>query len=296
MDTLDPSNVVFATIFCLQVFKVLVAIPDERQNDRICVLMINDDKARNGVTGLMVFGEDLVNRYQYNDTYYSGIIERYAELIKDLREQRAVDNWMVKNKSRWAWMNEEPEMRSDASPPLPSRNEYSGRQGGGASQQQSTPSNLQNHSDSDANGAIHDSDDDALDDDDDSRFGPDDTVWDYMIVEGCGIPQVNGTYKRSGSADKVPKYLKNTLYDGKDEDFMIFRCLLSDLTRRWYISIVPRNIHPGTTKDIDFYAAPIPHERTTLPPKEGWTAVKGVSNADPSPRVYPSNTDVPYTA
>ena len=149
----------------------------------------------------------------------------------------------------------------------------------------------------DATGAIErDSDDDSLDDDDDSRFGPDDTVWDYMIVEGCGIAQVNGTYKRSGSADKVPKYLKNTLYDGKDEDFMIFRCLLCDLTRRWYISIVPRDIHPGTTRDIDFYAAPIPRKRPTLPPKKGWTAVKGVYNGDPYPQIYPSNTDVPYTA
>ena len=59
--------------------------------------------------------------------------------------------------------------------------------------------------------------------------------------------------------------------------------------RRWYISIVPPGGNPGTTKDLDFYAAPANFNDgfdDTLPPMANWmTCMQDVGSA-PS-RVYP---------
>jgi len=110
-------------------------------------------------------------------------------------------------------------------------------------------------------------------------------------VMDCGVAAINGTYKKSGAYDCVPKYVCTSRYNGRDEEFSIFRCRLTDNTRRWYISIVPMNTHPGTTQDIDFYAS-LP-DMDGFPPSEGWvtigptatpTAGRGV---DPPPRVLP---------
>ena len=76
-----------------------------------------------------------------------------------------------------------------------------------------------------------------------------------MTVEGAGLREINGTYRRCGQHDGVSKYVRPSRYNGRSVDFMLFRCKLTDGTRRWYISIVPENTHPGTTQDIDFYAA-----------------------------------------
>jgi hypothetical protein len=64
---------------------------------------------------------------------------------------------------------------------------------------------------------------------------------DEMIVSGCGIPVINGRYKKIGLCDRVPKYSKMGRWEGREEEFLLFRCKLSDGNRRWYISIVPRN-------------------------------------------------------
>ncbi len=64
---------------------------------------------------------------------------------------------------------------------------------------------------------------------------------------------------------------------------------LFELFRRWYISIVPMNAHPGTTKDIDFYAAvPSPlAEDGSLPPRTNWMCIPNSGGIMPAPEVYP---------
>jgi len=50
-------------------------------------------------------------------------------------------------------------------------------------------------------------------------------------VEGCGIIEMNGIYKRRGKSNGVPKYVLHSRYKGKDEEFTLFRCRLMDNTR-----------------------------------------------------------------
>lgn len=47
-------------------------------------------------------------------------------------------------------------------------------------------------------------------------------------------------------------------------------------------------VHPGTTKDIDFYFTTA-HDATSFPPETAWSTIpqRGV---DPAPRVLPGNS------
>ena len=67
--------------------------------------------------------------------------------------------------------------------------------------------------------------------DSDSASSIDGSCVDEMIVEGCGIDAMNGLYKRQGSNDDVPKYVRPGRYNGNDEEFTLFRCKLMDDTR-----------------------------------------------------------------
>ncbi len=55
------------------------------------------------------------------------------------------------------------------------------------------------------------------------------------------------------------------------------------------------NAHPGTTKDIDFYAAvPSPHgEDGSLPPRANWMCIPNSGGIIPAPVVYPRSFVVP---
>jgi len=52
-----------------------------------------------------------------------------------------------------------------------------------------------------------------------------------IVVEGCGINEVNGVYNIQGSCDDVPKYVHRCRYNGKDEEFTLFRRKLMDESR-----------------------------------------------------------------
>ena len=52
-----------------------------------------------------------------------------------------------------------------------------------------------------------------------------------MMVEGCGVEEINGVYTKAGRYDGVAKYTKSAHYNGKDEEFTLFRCKLSDNTK-----------------------------------------------------------------
>jgi len=103
-------------------------------------------------------------------------------------------------------------------------------------------------------------------------------------VEGAGTPQVNGFYKQSGNFDGAPMYRKSATYQGEKIKFTLFRCSLTDRSRRWYISIVPDDIDPGTTRDRDFYCAVGSIDEMTPPRDFSMTASIG-GGALPPPKV-----------
>eukprot|EP00581_Thalassiosira_minuscula_P009629 CAMPEP_0183706746 /NCGR_PEP_ID=MMETSP0737-20130205/3501_1 /TAXON_ID=385413 /ORGANISM="Thalassiosira miniscula, Strain CCMP1093" /LENGTH=368 /DNA_ID=CAMNT_0025934241 /DNA_START=164 /DNA_END=1270 /DNA_ORIENTATION=+ len=104
------------------------------------------------------------------------------------------------------------------------------------------------------------------------------------VVEGAGTPQVNGFYKQSGNFDGAPMYRKSATYQGEKIKFTLFRCSLTDRSRRWYISIVPDDIDPGTTRDRDFYCAVGSIDEMTPPRDFSMTASIG-GGALPPPKV-----------
>ena len=100
-----------------------------------------------------------------------------------------------------------------------------------------------------------------------------------MIVEGCGIDEINGVYSRVGYYDDVPKYVRTAQFRGRREVFNLYRYQETS----WYISIVP-GLVPGSARDIDFYTS-ICSE--SCPPRDGWQITS--NGILPTPTVYPSN-------
>ena len=94
----------------------------------------------------------------------------------------------------------------------------------------------------------------------------DEARYDHISVQKAGEPAVNGTYISNDMCDGVVKYGKEGKWQGKDHVFSLFRCKLSNDTRRWYISIVLINQSPGTNKDLDFYSAPATGDEHETPP------------------------------
>ena len=74
-----------------------------------------------------------------------------------------------------------------------------------------------------------------------------------LIVEGAGVCEINGTYKRCGqNEDAISKYVKQVEYLGRNVEVMI-HCLNG---QQWYISMMsPASSSMNTTNVIDFYAA-----------------------------------------
>lgn len=256
---------------CLMIFKVLVAIPDERQQERIKILMQSREKcsphAELGV-GLLIAAKECStsrsNQHYPVDFHYSVAVERYINVVKELMKIHKVNEWMGNNREMWAWM--EHWFRPEGSGSQQVRGDLSGGRDGAGS----APLNHHHHTTSEMNP--------VMGNDDES----DDYGFDSIVVEGAGEPAVNGTYLPSGNCDNVGKCVKEGRWQDRDCNFSLFRCKLSDGTRRWYISIVPPNHVPGTNKDTDFYSAQatgIEHER---PPERNWTTAKG-HGFDPAP-------------
>mmetsp|Transcript_32541 Transcript_32541/g.66280 ORF Transcript_32541/g.66280 Transcript_32541/m.66280 type:complete len:2909 (-) Transcript_32541:130-8856(-) len=258
---------------CTTVFMILAAIPDEWQKDRINMLLTSD---HNSALGLLRAGNTCHNTREHH--HYA---EKILELMKTLKKFRGVSNWMAENRVFQEWM--QPQQRRMN--PLQSRNDHSGRRDG----HHNMHVNAHGHSDSEG---VNESDIDS--DDDDSAF--DENLVKEMTVEGAGLREINGTYARIGQNDNVSKFMRTSRYNGRSVDFMLFRCKLTDGTRRWYISIVPENAHPGTTQDIDFYAVGPSQQHSVLdpniPPRDGWMAIPSNGGGGPAPQVYPKESNV----
>ena len=108
-----------------------------------------------------------------------------------------------------------------------------------------------------------------------------------VVIGGAGNPSVNGVYTRDGYHERTFKFSKAGDHQGRKCIFSIFKCNVSNNTKHWYISIVPRNSQPGTSTDIDFYSAPVLDNCTEYPPTGTWT--KSNEGRDPPPKLIYKN-------
>jgi len=253
--------------------KIVAAIPGDMQKERINTIMQSNERisqSKHIGGGLLIVAKDLaMNRssQHYGNEYShdSVLLDIYVEVINDLRKVKAVDEWMNENKEAWSWLEQwlRPESGNASDRSDRSRRDGTARQGRFDQPQ----------SDSDLNG-INESDEE---DDDDSRFEA--TCMEsyssmpggVLQVEGAGVSEVNGIYTRTSSWDNVDLYSKNGIYEGKEETFSLFRCRLNDNSKRWYISITPRNNNPGTRKDIDFYMTEANGNEREVPHNYSWS-------------------------
>lgn len=208
-----------------------------------------------------------VNQHYPTDFHYSVAIERYINAVKELLKLKKVEEWMSKNKKLWEWMNRW--FRSDSLGHQHIRSDLSGRRDDTV---HSSSAGLSHHRHLE------------------SEMGPvigntsesDDSRCDQIFVQGAGEPAVNGTYRLRNSFDNVGKYMKEGSWQGREHMFSLFRCKLSNNSRRWYISIVPLNLVPGTNKDTDFYSVLATGEENETPPERNWTTAKD-HGLDPPP-------------
>jgi len=188
---------------------------------------------------------------------------------------------MSENRSKWSWMERD---LLDSHPPVPQQNQMRGNYSTTRDVESSTvPLDHHQHSDSDMAG-MNDSEED---DDDDSRFEEMETFQDLpaqLFVEGAGQAAVNGVYSRDGYFESACKYSMPSKYKDDNCTFSLFQCNVSNNTKHWYISIVPRGSQPGTSTDIDFYSAPVTETCTDFPPTSGWT--KSNEGLEPAPKIH----------
>jgi len=98
------------------------------------------------------------------------------------------------------------------------------------------------------------------------------------VVEGCGLPEVNGTYiKRS---DGAPVYEKSGQWNGEKCTFQIIRSWTF-----WGISVFGKK----TPHRPLYYCQPAGKSET--PPENGWYALRGGVLPAPSVRTLPSQFD-----
>ena len=103
-----------------------------------------------------------------------------------------------------------------------------------------------------------------------------------MIVEGCGISAINGIYRRNGTYNDAPMYVRSARYNGLDVVFTLFR-YGSTGCKVWYTSCVPEGSCPSMN-DTDFYYV---ESGDPLPPRTGWTSAHN-TGVDPPPTVRAS--------
>ena len=94
---------------------------------------------------------------------------------------------------------------------------------------------------------------------------------DEIVMSGAGNPAVNGLYTQDGCFGNACRYSMQGRYNNEPHTFSLFHCSVSNNTKHWYISIVPRNSRPGTSHDIDFYSAPVLDSCLEYPPANSWT-------------------------
>jgi len=98
------------------------------------------------------------------------------------------------------------------------------------------------------------------------------------VVEGCGLPEVNGTYYEKGGISSYTTYRKSGQWDGKNCTFTITR----PYTGVWGISVFGKRTPYRTLYHC------YPSGKSETPPENGWSARDGGVLPAPSVRTVPS--------
>ena len=241
----------------------MVSVESEQQENLVTHMMMGKDR-NGGPNGLISIAKEIVNSQQsqnYRNDYSpeQAILEDIITLLNDVRKLKPVEKWMNENRGLWEWI--EQYLNPDGV--------HSGR----ADHTRRDNRQVNYNSDSDLNG--------MSDEDDDSRFDGEGIVQ----VEGAGIAAVNGLYTREGTFDGVEKFQKVGIWEDMQQKFSLFRYKLNDNSKRWYISIVPQDGNPGTSKDIDFYYQVATGGSREIPGTSEWAAATNEPNVEPAPRV-----------
>jgi ubiquitin carboxyl-terminal hydrolase 9/24 len=183
-----------------------------------------------------------------------------------------VIEWM--NQNRRAWRSIERDLFEQYA--YHSRSDYSIRRDNG-----NVGLYVGNHHQSDSDGMRSDDDDDDSRCFDGNHQVDDDNDITEVLVSNAGFGEVNGSYSKDGVHDRAYKFSKRGVYNNKEVIYSLFKCNVSNNTQHWYISIVPHNVHPGTSSDIDFYSAEVKRDSELFPPLSGWT--RSSAGIDPSP-------------
>lgn len=108
---------------------------------------------------------------------------------------------------------------------------------------------------------------------------------DAIVVTGAGLDCLNGRYVCVEEFHGAPLYKMNGSYQSNNVVFAVYRYRAAGCFK-WYISIIPDHLGPGTTSDIDLYSCAVvsPEEK---PPKNGWIGVPGSdAHEQAAPEVY----------
>lgn len=266
------------------ILNVLASVPDSGQEERISTMMQSTEtpgsQADHGI-GLIVVAK-AYSRAQARDQRFSSeyhyTYTRYLNLIRELFQLPHVANWMGQHQTLWNWM--ERDLRANSEPARghqPVRTDYSRRE----AENPAMSFDGQQHS------HIHAPIPDSEDEDEDSGFDYNtDPLYkgERILVDQAGLQELNGVYEQAGNFEQAGRYEFKNTWNGKETTFTLFRCNVSNNTKHWFISIVPKDVQPGTNKDVDFYSAPVTEDDQGLPPKEGWT--KAAEGLLPPPSVH----------
>mmetsp|Transcript_17191 Transcript_17191/g.37096 ORF Transcript_17191/g.37096 Transcript_17191/m.37096 type:complete len:411 (-) Transcript_17191:162-1394(-) len=111
--------------------------------------------------------------------------------------------------------------------------------------------------------------------------GDENNMIENITVEGCGLSEVNGIYKRSDEQNDSPVYQKEGQPKGEDA---IFEISHSEASKCWFIRVWHyKNMYIPLSRDSRLYQGPATPGNSLLPPKIGWRKYSGDSYAGISP-------------
>ena len=284
---------------------MIAAIPDKYQRERITAILTCQEKIDLGTDiacGILPMVKTLYsirqnpNHYATDFRNYNMILERYMEVVRDLQKQREVSNTLdeIRGKSNWVdqLLSSNPNRQISSVEGTRRRDERAVIAQPAyieATSRHYDGNSAANSDSADSENVLHYSEED-----DDSRYDAAESsplTFEVVTVSGAGQDFINGAYNLQGEHDHVKKYKKISRHQEKEQTFVLYRCKLNDGYRRWYISIVPDNMSPGTSKDIDFYYAHAKGEEYEMPPMDNWVTCSPHGRAPPPKLAYTVDED-----
>ncbi|GMH88243.1 hypothetical protein TL16_g11098, partial [Triparma laevis f. inornata] len=204
---------------CGRMFEVLVGLPDAFQGERIALIFQSKVEVKGLALGIFnVAREYATNTAKWGLTNEDSVY-MYINIVRTLRKNGAVVEWMSEAERRpaWSWMERALEGTRGAP----------GSGGGGVAGGEGV------HADDDVAvsagvgvGAVGG----FVDSDDETDLG-------VITLMGAGVEACNGRYGHSGLFDRVGRWTKEAVVNGNTVTMCVYRCKLDDDSRKWFISV-----------------------------------------------------------